>query len=88
MLKNMNWNKGNKGNKGHLFRKLGIYDKMSKKRKHKIVAFQWQLRNSYRFTFYFKTGSLHLKRHFAKVPDSGDQLEEECSEWTSLKRIY
>jgi hypothetical protein len=28
MFKNMNCNKGNKGNKRHLFRKLGIYDKI------------------------------------------------------------
>jgi len=56
MFKNMNWNKGNKGNKRHLFRKLGIYNKIGKKRQNKIVAFQSQLRNLYRFTFYFKAG--------------------------------
>ena len=71
MFKNMNWNKRNKGNKRHLFNKLGIYDKMGKKREHKIV-FHSQWRNSYRFTFYFKAGSLHLKRHFDKVPGSGN----------------
>ena len=38
MFKNMN---GNKGNNSHLFRKLGIYDKIGKKGK-KIVAFQSQ----------------------------------------------
>ena len=36
MLKNMNWNKGNKGNKRHLFSKLGIYDKIDKKGKIKL----------------------------------------------------
>jgi hypothetical protein len=35
----MNRNKGNKDNKRHLFRKLGIYDKIGKKRLNKIVAF-------------------------------------------------
>ena len=44
---------------------------MIKKRQNKIVAFQSQWRDSYRFTFYFKAASLHLKRHFAKVPGSG-----------------
>ena len=70
MFKNMNWNKGNKGNKRHLFSKLGIYDKIGKKG-NKIVAFKSQWRNSYRFTFNFKDGLLHLKRHFAKVSGSG-----------------
>ena len=71
MFKNMNWIKRNKGNKRDLFRKLGIYDKIGKKGNN-IVAFQLQWRNSYRFTFYFKAGSLHLKRHFAKVLGSAD----------------
>ena len=71
MFKNMNSNKGNKCNKRHLFCKLCIYDKIGKKRQHKIVAFQSQWQISYRFTFYFKADSLHLKRHFAKVPGSG-----------------
>ena len=79
MFKNMNWNKGNKGNKGnkrHLFSKLGIYDKIGrKKRQHKIVAFKSRWRNSYRFAFYFKAGSLHLERHFAKVPGSGNHAK-------------
>ena len=39
MFKNLNRNKGNKGNKRH---KLGIYDKIGKKRQHKILAFQSQ----------------------------------------------
>ena len=30
------------------------------------------MHNSYRFTFYFKADSLHLKGHFAKVPGSGN----------------
>ena len=78
MFKNMNWNKGDKGNKRHLFRKLGIYDKIGKKGQHKIVAFQSQWRSSFRFTFYFKAGSLHLKRHFARVPGSGHKALEWC----------
>ena len=76
MFKNMNWNKGNKR---HLFRKLGIYDKIGKKWQHKIVAFQSQWCNSCRFTFYCKAGSLHLKRHFAKVLGSGYHLKLEFS---------
>ena len=34
--------KKNKGNKRHLFRKLGIYHQIGKKRQHKTVAFQSQ----------------------------------------------
>ena len=71
----MNWNKGSKGNKIHLFRKLGIYDKIGKKKQHKFVAFQSQWCNSYRFTFYFKAHSLHLKRHFAKLSGSYNNIK-------------
>jgi len=42
MFKIMKRKKGNKGNKRHLFRKLDIYDKIGKKRQHKVVAFQSQ----------------------------------------------
>ena len=36
MFKNMNRNKGNNDNKRHLFRELGIYNKIGKKRKIKL----------------------------------------------------
>jgi hypothetical protein len=84
MLKNMNWNKGNKGNKMHLFRKLGIYGKIGKK----ILAFQSQWGNSYRFTFYFKAGSLHLKRQFAKVPGSANNIRKNCCSKHSAIHVH
>ena len=67
MFKNMNRNKGNKGNKRH---KLGIYDKIGKKGNINLKHFNHNdvIRTDSLFIL-----RLHLKRHFAKVPGSGNQ---------------